>query len=47
MRRFCSYGPIDTEEHYYAPREELNQYPFLLKPGIHKIHFLLLFNLLL
>ena len=23
MRRFNSYGPIDTEEHYYAPREAL------------------------
>jgi hypothetical protein len=23
MRRFSSYGPIDTEEHYYAPRNEL------------------------
>lgn len=23
MRRFHSYGPIDTEEHYYAPRKEL------------------------
>jgi hypothetical protein len=23
MRRFFSYGPIDTETHYYAPRKEL------------------------
>lgn len=23
MRRFSSYGPIDTESHYYAPREKL------------------------
>jgi len=23
MRRFSSYGPIDTEEHYYAPRQTL------------------------
>ncbi len=23
MRRFSSYGPIDTEEHFYAPRETL------------------------
>ena len=23
MRRFHSYGSIDTEEHYYAPRQEL------------------------
>jgi hypothetical protein len=23
MRRFFSYGPIDNEEHYYAPRNEL------------------------
>lgn len=23
MRRFSSYGPIDTDEHYYAPREAL------------------------
>jgi hypothetical protein len=21
MRRFTSYGPIDTEQHYYVPRE--------------------------
>jgi hypothetical protein len=25
MRRFCSYGPLDTEEHFYAPRTELIQ----------------------
>lgn len=25
MRRFSSYGPIDTREHYYASREELLQ----------------------
>jgi predicted AAA+ superfamily ATPase len=31
MRRFSSYSPIDTEEHYYAPRIELtdNAYPRL------------------
>lgn len=23
MRRFFSYGPVDTEDHYYAPRNEL------------------------
>ena len=23
MRRFSSYGPVDIEEHYYAPRKEL------------------------
>jgi hypothetical protein len=23
MRRFSSYGPIDTDDHYYAPRKEL------------------------
>ncbi|MCP5107214.1 MAG: ATP-binding protein [bacterium] len=23
MRRFSSYGPVDTEVHYYAPRQEL------------------------
>ena len=23
MRRFCSYGPVDTELHYYVPRTEL------------------------
>jgi len=23
MRKFSSYGPIDTDEHYYAPRTEL------------------------
>ncbi len=23
MRKFFSYGPLDTEEHYYAPRKEL------------------------
>jgi hypothetical protein len=23
MRRFSSYGPVDPEEHYYAPRKEL------------------------
>ncbi len=23
MRRFSSYGPIDTEVHYYAPRKKL------------------------
>jgi len=26
MRQFSSYGPIDTDEHYYAPRTELIQY---------------------
>jgi hypothetical protein len=25
MRRFYSYGPLDTEEHFYAPRSELIQ----------------------
>ena len=23
MKRFSSYGPIDTDLHYYAPRKEL------------------------
>ncbi|MCP4149278.1 MAG: hypothetical protein GY757_16135 [bacterium] len=23
MRRFSSYGPIDTDMHYYAPRKEI------------------------
>jgi hypothetical protein len=23
MRRFSSYGPLDTDNHYYAPRKEL------------------------
>jgi hypothetical protein len=23
MRRFNSYGPVDTEEHFYAPRRNL------------------------
>lgn len=23
MRRFSSYGPLDTDLHYYAPRKEL------------------------
>ena len=23
MRRFCSYGPVDTDLHYYVPRREL------------------------
>jgi hypothetical protein len=26
MRQFTSYGPIDTDDHYYAPRTELIQY---------------------
>ena len=25
MRRFSSYGPINTKRHYYAPREKLIQ----------------------
>ncbi len=28
MRRFSSYGPIDTESHYYAPRKELIERAF-------------------
>ena len=28
MRRFSSYGPIDTEDHYYAPRKELIEYSY-------------------
>jgi hypothetical protein len=23
MRRFHSYGPVDTDENYYVPRKEL------------------------
>jgi len=29
MRRFSSYGPVDTEEHYYAPRKELIEKAFI------------------
>lgn len=28
MRRFSSYGPVDAEEHYYAPRKELIEKAF-------------------
>ena len=28
MRRFTSYGPIDTEDHYYAPRKELIEHSY-------------------
>jgi hypothetical protein len=28
MRRFSSYGPIDKEVHYYAPREELIDFAY-------------------
>nr|NIM11130.1 hypothetical protein [Candidatus Aminicenantes bacterium]NIM77893.1 hypothetical protein [Candidatus Aminicenantes bacterium]NIN17206.1 hypothetical protein [Candidatus Aminicenantes bacterium]NIN41099.1 hypothetical protein [Candidatus Aminicenantes bacterium]NIN83904.1 hypothetical protein [Candidatus Aminicenantes bacterium] len=34
MRRFSSYGPIDREEHYYAPRNEL-----IKKGDRQKIYF--------
>ena len=33
MRRFSSYGPIDTEEHYYAPREALIEKAYTLLIG--------------
>jgi len=26
MRKFSSYGPVDTDLHYYAPRTELIDY---------------------
>jgi len=28
MRRFCSYGPLDKDIHYYAPRENLIENAF-------------------
>jgi hypothetical protein len=28
MRRFSSYGPLDKEVHYYAPREELIEFAY-------------------
>lgn len=33
MRRFSSYGPIDTKKHYYVPREELLQKAMALLTG--------------
>jgi hypothetical protein len=48
MRRFFSYGPIDTEEHYYSPRKELieNAYNQLLGENPQKGGHSLLINLL-
>lgn len=28
MRRFSSYGPVDKEVHYYAPRAELIEFAY-------------------
>lgn len=33
MRKFSSYGPIDTELHYYAPRTELLDRAYLQVVG--------------
>ena len=35
MRRFHSYGPLDIEEHYYAPRKELIKRAYTQLTGEH------------
>ena len=33
MRKFCSYGPVDTDLHYYVPRTELIEQALLQLRG--------------
>ncbi|MCK4762504.1 MAG: AAA-like domain-containing protein [Candidatus Aminicenantes bacterium] len=35
MRKFSSYGPVDTDVHYYAPRKELIDLAYLRLVGEH------------
>lgn len=37
MRRFWSYGPIDAESNYYAPRKELIEQTYTQLIGGHYI----------